>query len=299
MKIVLLGATGQVGRELALALPAIGDVLACNRDMADLEQPERVVSLLARERPDVVVNAAAYTAVDAAEGEPERATLVNATAVTAIAAEARRQDALMVHYSTDYVFAGEADGCRSETDQPQPLSVYGASKLAGERGVAAAGGRHYIFRTSWVYATHGANFLRTILRLAAERDTLGIVADQTGAPTAATLVADITVEFLRRTRGPTRPLPAGLYHLAPRGCVTWHGYARLILATAAECGISLRLRPEAIRPITTAEYPTAARRPANSRLCIEKMEAALARSLPSWEDGVRSAVAVLAAANAP
>jgi dTDP-4-dehydrorhamnose reductase len=296
MKIVLLGSAGQLGRELAVGLPTSGEVLACDRSVANLEQPEEVVALLARERPGAIVNAAAYTAVDRAEGEPERARLVNATAVAAIAAEAARQDAVFIHYSTDYVFDGTAPGGYRETDEPGPLSVYGATKLAGERAVAAAGGRHYVFRTSWVYAPHGTNFLRTILRLAGERDELAVVADQRGVPTSAALIAAITAEILERAVDPARAVPAGLYHLAPRGETTWHGYARLVVAAAREAGLPLRAGPDAVRPLTTSEYPTAARRPANSLLGTAKLEAALARRLPSWEDGVRAAVASLAAA---
>jgi dTDP-4-dehydrorhamnose reductase len=293
MKIVLLGATGQVGRELGGVLPALGEVVACDRAAADLEQPAEVVALLARERPDVIVNAAAYTAVDRAESEPDRAALVNATAVAAIAAEAARQDAMLVHYSTDYVFDGLAPGCRTETDEPRPLSVYGATKLAGERAIAAAGGRHWIFRTSWVYAPHGSNFLRTILRLAGERDELAVVADQTGAPTSAALVARVTGRFLERLAS-APPVP-GLYHLAPRGAVTWHGYAQAILEAARAHGLPLRAPPEAVRPLATADYPTAARRPANSLLCTAKLESALADTLANWQDDVIATVAALAA----
>jgi dTDP-4-dehydrorhamnose reductase len=296
MKIVLLGANGQVGRELARVLPAIGDVVACDRAAADLERPDDVVALLARERPAAIVNAAAYTAVDRAETESDRADLVNATAVAAIAAEAARQDALFVHYSTDYVFDGESPGAYRETDEPRPLSVYGRTKLAGERAIAAAGGRHVIFRTSWVYSPHGTNFLRTILRLAGERDELAVVADQRGVPTAAALVAEVTAEVLRRSRDPARAVAGGIYHLAPRGETTWHGFAELVLAEAAAAGLPLRARPGSIRPLTTAEYPTAARRPANSLLSTAKLEAALARALPRWEDAVREAVAILAGA---
>jgi dTDP-4-dehydrorhamnose reductase len=296
MKIVLLGANGQVGRELARVLPAIGDVVACDRAAADLERPDDVVALLARERPAAIVNAAAYTAVDRAETESDRADLVNATAVAAIAAEAARQDALFVHYSTDYVFDGESPGAYRETDEPRPLSVYGRTKLAGERAIAAAGGRHVIFRTSWVYSPHGTNFLRTILRLAGERDELAVVADQRGVPTAAALVAEVTAEVLRRSRDPARAVAGGIYHLAPRGETTWHGFAELVLAEAAAAGLPLRARPGSIRPLTTAEYPTAARRPANSLLSTAKLEAALARALPRWEDAVRETVAILAGA---
>jgi len=293
MKIVLLGATGQVGRELLRVLPALGDVVACDRSAADLERPAEVVALLARERPQVVVNAAAYTAVDRAEGEPDRAELVNATAVAAIAAEAARQDALLVHYSTDYVFDGTNPACYRERDAPRPLSVYGATKLAGEQAIAAAGGRHWIFRTSWVYAPHGSNFLRTILRLAGERDELAVVADQTGAPTSAKLIAEVTARFLAQL-GDVPP-EHGLYHLAPRGAVTWHGYAQAILTAARDHGLPLRTPPEAVRPLATADYPTAARRPANSLLCTAKLESALADTLANWQDDVIATVAALAA----
>jgi dTDP-4-dehydrorhamnose reductase len=210
MKILLLGATGQLGRELMRVLPSVGEVVPCDRGAADLERPDEVVALLVRERPDVIVNAAAYTAVDRAESEPDRAELVNATAVAAVAAEAARQDAFLVHYSTDYVFDGEAPGAYGETDEPRPLSVYGRTKLAGERAVtAAAGGRHYVFRTSWVYAPHGDNFLRTILRLAGEREALGVVADQRGVPTSVALIAGITAEVLERAADPARALRRG------------------------------------------------------------------------------------------
>ena len=293
MKIVLLGATGQVGRELCGVLPALGEVVACDRAAADLERPADVVALLARERPDVIVNAAAYTAVDRAEQERARAELVNATAVAEIAAEAARQDALLVHYSTDYVFDGTAAGCRTEVDEPRPLSVYGATKLAGEHAIVATGGRHWIFRTSWVYAAHGTNFLRTILRLAAERDELAVVADQTGAPTSAALIANVTTRFLARRAD--APPAHGLYHLAPRGAITWHGYAQTILQAARAQGLPLRAPPEAVRPLTTAEYPTAARRPANSLLCTAKLESALADTLANWQDDVLATVAALAA----
>jgi dTDP-4-dehydrorhamnose reductase len=297
MKILLLGATGQLGRELMRVLPSVGEVVPCDRGAADLERPDEVVALLVRERPDVIVNAAAYTAVDRAESEPDRAELVNATAVAAVAAEAARQDAFIVHYSTDYVFDGEALGAYGETDEPRPLSVYGRTKLAGERAVtAAAGGRHYVFRTSWVYAPHGDNFLRTILRLAGEREALGVVADQRGVPTSVALIAGITAEVLERAADPARALPAGLYHLVPRGETTWHGYSEVLLDEARRAGLPVRVPSGCVRPLTTSEYPTTARRPANSLLSTVKLETALARRLPRWEDGVREAVVALAKA---
>ncbi len=296
MKIVLLGATGQVGRELTATLPALGEVVVCDRGKADLERPDGVIDLLARERPDVIINAAAYTAVDKAEQEPERAELVNAITVAAIAAEACRQDALLMHYSTDYVFDGESTAPYRETDPTGPLSVYGKTKLAGEQAIADAGCRHYVLRTSWVYATHGTNFLRTMLRLAAERDDLAVVADQWGAPTSAALIAEITTELVRRSDARSTAIPTGLFHLAPQGVTTWHDYATLLLTAARDLGMTLRVSPDRIRPLTTAEYPTLARRPASSRLCTDKLANALARKLPEWQDGVLEAVAELSAA---
>jgi dTDP-4-dehydrorhamnose reductase len=297
MKIVILGASGQVGRETSMSLPAVGEVIAFDQTQADFERPDEVVTLLARQQPDVIVNCAAYTAVDRAESEPKRAELINATTVAAIAHEARRQDALLIHYSTDYVFDGMAPECSRETDPTGPLSVYGHTKLAGEQAVTASGCRHYTFRTSWVYATHGANFLRTMLRLAAEREDLAVVADQRGVPTSAVLIADVTTEIVRRSADQATALPSGIYNLTPTGATTWHGFAVLALTAARDCGMTLRVSPERITPLTTSDYPTAARRPANSLLCTEKLASALARKLPEWQDGVRAAVAQLAAAS--
>jgi dTDP-4-dehydrorhamnose reductase len=294
MRIVLLGRTGQVGRELERTLPAVGEVTAFDRAGADLERPDAVADLILGLRPDVVVNAAAYTAVDRAESEPDRARLVNATAVAALAAACRRVDALVVHYSTDYVFDGTQSGPHTETDSPAPLGVYGATKLAGERGLAAAGCRHLVFRTSWVYAAHGANFVRTILRLAGEREELAVVDDQTGAPTSAPLIAAITAAAVARAAG-GHGLADGVYHLAPRGAVTWCGFARHVLEVARSLGMPLVLEPERVRPIPTAAYPTAARRPANSLLCTAKLEAAIGRTLPAWQDDAAPVLAALAA----
>jgi len=294
MNIVILGASGQVGREASQCLPAVGRVVAFDQNDADFERPDEVVALLAKERPDVIVNAAAYTAVDRAESEPDRAMRINATTVEAIAREARRQDALLVHYSTDYVFDGEnPDGYR-ETDPTGPLSVYGRTKLAGEEAVTASGCRHYLFRTSWVYAPHGVNFVKTMLRLAAERDELAVVADQRGVPTSASLIATVTAEFVRRSALPDAAPASGIYHLTPTGATTWHAFAVLVITEALGHGMRLRATPERIRPLTTAEYPTAARRPANSLLRTTKLASALAKPLPKWEDGVLAAVAELA-----
>ncbi len=294
-KIVLLGATGQVGRELLGPLAACGELVACGRSRADLERPEAVVELLRREAPRVIVNAAAHTAVDRAEAEPDRARLVNASAVGAIADEAARQGATLVHYSTDYVFDGTKNGCYAETDEPRPLSVYGGTKLEGERLIGSSGCHHWIFRTTWVYAAHGHNFVRTMLRLAGERDELRVVADQFGAPTPARLIADVTTTFIRRLADPAAAPAGGLYHLAPRGETTWCDFARFVLATAREQGLTRRCGPDQVRAIATADYPLPARRPANSRLCTAKLEAALGKKLPDWQDEVHSIVSALVA----
>lgn len=295
LKIVLLGTSGQVGRELLGPLAACGDLVAWDRRLADFEQPETVVELLRKERPQVIVNAAAYTAVDRAEAEPDRTRLVNATAVGMIAAEAARQQATLVHYSTDYVFDGTKAGCYVETDEPHPLSVYGSTKLEGERLIQSSGCRHWIFRTTWVYAAHGHNFVRTMLRLARERDELRVVADQHGAPTPARLIAAVTATFVGRLAEPHAAPDSGLYHLAPHGETSWHGFATRVLEAARDGGLGLRAGPEQVRPIPTSDYPLPAQRPANSRLCTTKLEAALGKKLPGWQDEVPSIVAALVA----
>lgn len=294
MKIVLIGKGGQVGRELVGSLAAIGDVAAFDRAGADLERPDELSALLRRERPDVVVNAAAYTAVDKAESEPDRARIVNELAVGALAHAAADLGATLVHYSTDYVFDGTNPGRYVETDEPHPLSVYGATKLGGERAVAAAGCRHWVFRTTWVYASHGHNFIRTMLRLGRERDSLRVVDDQFGVPTSARLIAEVTAACIGRLATGS-PLASGVYHLAPHGETTWCRFARAILAAAREQGVPLRCPPENVVGIGTADYPLPARRPANSRLDTTKLETALNIWLPEWQDDVPAVVAALVA----
>ena len=299
MKIVLFGAGGQVGKELRGTLQPLGELVAFGHAEADFTRPGGVVALLERERPDVVVNAAAYTAVDRAEAEPELAQLVNAETVGAIARAVRGLDALLVHYSTDYVFDGTKAGCHAEDDPTNPLGVYGRTKLEGERLIAEAGPRHLVFRTSWVHAAHGANFVRTILRLARERDTLRVVLDQVGVPTSAPLIARITAAAIARAGASSAGLESGVYHLAPRGATTWFDFARFILAQAHDRGVALRVAPEAVEPIPTSAYPTAARRPANSLLCTAKLTAALGIELPEWQDDAAPVVAALAAEHRP
>ena len=294
MKIVLVGKGGQVGHELLRPLAAIGEVVSFDRTGANLERPDELSALLRRERPDVIVNAAAYTAVDKAESEFERAQLVNATAVAAMARAAADLGATLVHYSTDYVFDGTKAGRYVETDEPHPLSVYGATKLGGERAITATGCRHWIFRTTWVYAAHGHNFIRTMLRLGRERDELRVVDDQFGVPTAARLIAEVTAACIGRLATGSPPA-SGVYHLAPHGETTWCRFARAILAMAREQGVPLRCTPEKVVGIGTADYPLPARRPANSRLDTTKLETALNIRLPEWQDDVPAVVAAIVA----
>lgn len=298
MRILLVGKGGQVGRELQGPLAAHGDLMSLDRSAADLEHPDDLAAVVGRERPDVIVNAAAYTAVDKAESEPEKARVVNAAAVAALARAAAERGATLVHYSTDYVFDGTKRGRYVETDEPHPLSVYGRTKLEGEAAVAAAGCRHWIFRTTWVYAAHGHNFVRTMLRLARERDELRVVDDQFGVPTAARLIAAVTADCIGRLASGAAPA-SGIYHLAPHGETTWCRFARAILAAARDSGAPLRCPPERVAAIATADYPLPARRPANSLLDTTKLETGLNIRLPEWQDDVAPVVAALAAAPAP
>jgi dTDP-4-dehydrorhamnose reductase len=245
-------------------------------------------------RPDVIVNAAAYTAVDKAESEPEKARLVNAEAVAAMAHAAADLGATLVHYSTDYVFDGTKAGRYVETDATSPLSVYGRTKLEGEQAVVASGCRHWIFRTTWVYAAHGHNFVRTMLRLGRDRDELRVVDDQFGAPTSARLIAAATADCIGRLAAGSSPA-TGIYHLAPHGETTWCRFARTILTEARGRGVVLRCPPENVVGIDTADYPLPARRPANSRLDTTKLETALNIRLPEWQDDVPAVVAALVA----
>jgi dTDP-4-dehydrorhamnose reductase len=293
MKILLLGADGQVGWELRRSLAPLGEVVCCTRRQADLAQPDAVCRLVRTMAPGVVVNAAAYTAVDQAEAEPERAALINAEAVGRLATEVRRLDGWLVHYSTDYVFAGDRDGYYTEEDEPGPLNVYGRTKLAGERAIEQAGCRHLTLRTSWVFAARGNNFIKTILRLAREREQLRIIADQIGAPTSAESIADATALVLYRL-GYDPVLAAraaGVYNLVAAGETSWHEYARLVVAEARRCGADLKTTPENVLPIGTAEYPRPAHRPANSRLNAQKLRDRFGLILPPWQTQVRRTVA--------
>lgn len=288
MKLLLLGKGGQVGWELQRSLAPLGELVALDFDStdfhADFSQPEQLAETVLEVRPDVIVNAAAHTAVDKAESEPEFARKLNATTPSVVAQAAQQISALMVHYSTDYVFDGSGTRAWQEDDATRPLSVYGSTKLEGEQLVARHCARHLIFRTSWVYATRGGNFAKTMLRLAKERDRLTVIDDQFGAPTGAELLADVTAHAIRDTlRHADR---AGLYHLVAGGETTWHGYARFVLEQAHAAGLELKAGPDAVDPVPTSAFPTPAIRPHNSRLSTAKLQASFGLVLPDWQAGV-------------
>lgn len=289
MKILLLGANGQVGHELRRSLAPLGEIVATTRSgvlpegdacgVADFDQPDTLSGLVERVAPSVVVNAAAYTAVDKAEDDAESAFRANAEAPGVLAKTCARQGIPFVHYSTDYIFDGQAARPYREDDKTAPLGVYGASKLAGEEAVRASGAHHLILRTAWVYGAHGHNFLKTMLRLGAERDELRVVTDQRGTPTPALLIADATAALLARGDRPT-----GTFHLTARGETTWHGFAESIFSGAVSRGL-LRRAPD-VMPITTPEYPTRAARPAYSRLDVERLQKLLPWPIPDWRAGL-------------
>lgn len=282
--ILLLGANGQVGFELLRALQPLGNIHAPTRKECDLADEKALRSTVRSLRPDVIVNAAAFTAVDKAEVEVDAAFAINSTAPAILAEEAALTGSLLLHYSTDYVFSGKKAGFHVETDETAPLSVYGQSKLAGEEAIVSSGAKFLIFRTSWVYGLHGANFLKTILRLARERALLRVINDQYGAPTSASLIADISAQVLAQYRCNRDDFSCGIYHLVPQGETTWHGYASHAFNVAREAKMELALQK--IEAITTAEYPLPASRPANSRLCTEKLRHTFGLHLPDWRDDV-------------
>lgn len=301
MTILLLGKNGQVGWQLQRALAPLGDVVALDRAGADglcgnLEDLDGLAATVRALRPRAIVNAAAYTAVDKAESEPELAQRINADAPAALAREAAACGALLLHYSTDYAFDGSGSAAWKEDDACAPLNTYGASKLAGERAIQQSGCAHLIFRTSWVYAARGANFARTMLRLAAEREQLTVIADQWGAPTGAELIADVSAHALAQTLA--APEKAGLYHLVAAGETNWLEYARFVLAHAAAQGVPIKARE--VLPITTGEWPSAARRPLNSRLDTSCLRRSFGLRLPPWQQGVARAVSdMLSSAKTP
>lgn len=293
-RLLLLGKNGQVGWELQRALAPLGELVALDRhgreglcgDLADLDGLAETVR---RAAPDVIVNAAAYTAVDKAESEPELARRLNAEAPAVLAGEAARSGAWLVHYSTDYVFDGSGSQPWREGEGTAPLGVYGASKRDGEAAILASGAQALIFRTSWVYAARGHNFARTMLRLAAEREQLRVIDDQVGAPTGAELIADVSALALQRVLGAApdeRARFSGLYHLAAAGETSWCGYARFVLEQAALRGVALKAGPAQVEAIPTSAYPTPTQRPLNSRLATERLRDTFGLYLPPWQTGV-------------
>jgi dTDP-4-dehydrorhamnose reductase len=291
MKILLFGKNGQVGWELQRALSVLGELVALgsdathNRDglCGDFNDLNGLAETVRRVRPNVIVNAAAHTAVDKAEAEPELAHTLNALAPGVLATEAARLGAWLVHYSTDYVFDGSGTQPWRETDATGPLSVYGRTKLEGEQRVATHP-QHLIFRTSWVYAARGGNFAKTMLRLAGERETLTVIDDQIGTPTSAELLADVTAHAL--VAALRTPALAGMYHCSAAGETSWNGYARFVLAQALALGWTLKAGPEQVSPTSTASYPTPAQRPLNSRLDTTRLHNAFGLTLPPWQHGV-------------
>jgi dTDP-4-dehydrorhamnose reductase len=295
MRILLTGATGQVGAALRAPLASAGSLVAADRDRLDLARPEHLVSVLDDIEPDLIVNPAAYTAVDRAEDERELAFRVNAEAPEAMARWAASRRVPLIHFSTDYVFDGDGARPWREDDATGPLSVYGASKLAGEDAIRAAGGPHLVIRTSWVYAATGANFLRTIARLARERDELGIVSDQIGAPTSAKLIADVVANILGKSAPPLAERfrdSRGLVNVAAAGETSWHGFAVAILEGLKARHVALRV--QTVRPIRTQDYPTRARRPANSRFDLARLRGVFGIATPDWRDALAHELDILA-----
>lgn len=288
MKLLVTGKNGQVGFELQRALAPLGEVTAVDQSECDISDEGAVRGLVREVRPDVIVNPAAYTAVDKAESDRGIAFAVNARAPAVLGEEAARLGGLVIHFSTDYVFDGTKDGAYTEDDVPNPQSVYGASKWEGERALAQATPRHLILRTSWVVGAHGSNFAKTMLRLAAERERLRVVADQFGAPTSAALLADVTAHLVRQyQKERDAAFPYGTYHVAAGGETHWCEYARFVISEAVAAGKTLKAGPDAIAAISTAEYPTPAVRPANSRLDTQRFRDTFGLRLPHWQDGLR------------
>lgn len=287
MKILLTGKNGQLGFELQRALAPLGDVVAVGTAECNLADEAALRRLIQSVQPDVIVNPAAYTAVDRAESDEDMAFAVNAKAPGVIGEEAAKLGASVIHFSTDYVFDGEKTGPYTESDATNPQSTYGRSKLQGEQALSEATARSLVLRTSWVVGAHGNNFAKTMLRLASEREELKVVADQFGAPTSAALLADVTAHLVRRmgSEGPTA-FPFGTYHLAAGGETTWHAYAQFVIGEAHKAGKPLKATPDRVLPIPAASYPTPAKRPQNSRLDTQRFQAAFSLVLPDWRQGV-------------
>ena len=288
MKILLFGKNGQVGWELQRSLALLGEVIALDSTSTefcgDFTNMQGLIQTVRAIAPDIIVNAAAHTAVDKAESEPEVARTINALAPTLLAQEAKRSGAWLIHYSTDYVFDGSSDKPWVETDDTKPLNVYGKTKLEGEQFIRQSGCKHLIFRTSWVYAARGGNFAKTMLRLAKERDSLSVINDQIGAPTGAELLADLTAHAIRTAL--LKPELSGLYHVVASGEASWHGYASYVIDIAQKAGESMWITPENVLPVATSAFLTPAKRPLNSRLDTTKFQTAFGLVLPHWQLGV-------------
>lgn len=288
MKILLFGQGGQVGWELQRSLAPLGELVALSTNSrtlcGDFTNLDGIAETIRKVAPDIIVNAAAYTAVDKAETETELSSTINALAPAVLAQQARQSGAWLIHYSTDYVFDGSGDKPWLETDPTGPLGVYGKTKLEGEQAIIASGCHHLIFRTSWVYAARGANFIKTMLRLAKERDKLSVIDDQIGAPTGAELLADVTAHAIRTAW--QHPEFNGVYHLSAGGQTSWHSYALFAIEYARRAGIDIKVTTEAIEAIPTSAYPTPAPRPKNSRLDTGKLQTTFNLNLPHWQDGV-------------
>jgi dTDP-4-dehydrorhamnose reductase len=287
MKILLFGKNGQVGWELQRSLAPLGEVIALDRNSAlcgDLTKLDALAATVRSVKPDIIVNAAAHTAVDKAESEPELTLTLNALAPAVFATEAKRANAWLIHYSTDYVFDGSGDKPWLESDATAPLSAYGSTKLEGEQLIQQSGCKHLIFRTSWVYGAKGGNFAKTMLRLAQERDSLSVINDQIGAPTGADLLADVTAHAIRLALQRTEV--SGLYHLVAGGETSWHGYASFVIELARRAEIQIKVGHEAINPVPTSAFPTPAKRPHNSRMDTTKLQRTFDLKLPQWQAGV-------------
>ena len=288
MKILLLGKNGQVGFELQRALAPLGEICAVDQPECDLAEVSAIRELVRSFKPNLIVNAAAYTAVDKAESEPELVHTINTVAPGLLGEEAAKQGSWVVHYSTDYVFDGVKPGAYTEDDITNPQNVYGLTKRDGEIALQRSGARHLIFRTSWVVGAHGRNFVKTILQLAGERTSLNVVADQYGVPTSAALLADVTAQLVRQQqREVNENFRFGLYHLVAGGETNWCDYARFVVSEALATGKPLKLSPDSIHAITSSEYPTPAKRPANSRMDTSKLRSTFDLELPNWQSGVR------------
>lgn len=288
MRILLFGKNGQVGWELQRSLSSLGKLVALDVDdqelCGDFTHPDGIIQTIHEISPDVIVNAAAYTAVDKAESEPELARTINVLAPEILAQESRKLGAWLIHYSTDYVFEGNGTKPWKETDPTVPLNVYGSTKLEGEKAIFNSGCLHLIFRTSWVYSARGKNFAKTMIRLAREHSHLTVIDDQIGAPTGADLLADVTIHSIRTAL--RQPQVSGLYHLAAKGEISWYGYARFVLDIVRQTGIKLKVAPESVLPVSTDAVSQPARRPENSRLDTKKIESTFDLTIPLWQTGV-------------